>query len=313
VIDHAQSNINALLNDASERWPGRSCAAARSAPVAVCRLTPGLISRVKGVRMDSFCIAGFCDIGSEPAVMYASGYGVIVGTSRRWTGADAGIWRQGDKALAGWAARSGDEPTLSEAETESIGQAYLADLRRLARSGSELGPVRDTMLAAGEKLPDAIESVMRHDMADCVATQTGADVEVLEAFTARLDVAGGTLLDAVVRRAARMALTEAGKSAGNRDLFCLLYRLFFAQTVSQLITAVIAEKIKLAVPGLHMVDAAGTIASWIAKKVFSLLPNPCDIPVDDGGSVKQLADALLHETVDRALGLSAPTSASGGA
>lgn len=235
-----------------------------------------------------------------------------MGTSRRWTGADAGIWRRGDKALAGWVARAGDSPTMSEAETESIGQAYLADLQRLARNGSELGPVRDAMLAAGSRLPDAVETVLQRDAVGGGA-QASVDAEALEAFIGDLDLVGGTLLDSVVRRAARAALAEAGHSAGNRDLFCLLYRQFFAQAVSQLITAVIAEKVKLAVPALHAVDPAGMIADWVAKRVFSLLPNPCDVPVDDGGSLKELAGALVHETVDRALGLSAPAPVSGGA
>lgn len=247
------------------------------------------------------------------ATTNASGYGAVMGTSRRWTGADAGIWREGDKALGGWVARAGAEPTMSKAETESIGQAYLADLQRLARSGSELGPVREAMLAAGRRLPDAIESVLRRDAAYGDGAQARVEVEALEAFIGDLDRGGGTLLDSVVRRAARAALAEAAHSAGNRDLFCLLYRQFFAQAVSQLITAVIAEKIKLTVPALRAVDPAGTIADWVAKRVFSLLPNPCDVPADDGGSLKGLAGALLHETVDRALGLSAPAPASGGA
>lgn len=214
--------------------------------------------------------------------------------------------------MAGWVARSGDEPTISEAETESIGQAYLADLQHLARNGSELGPVRDAMLVAGRRLPEAIETVLQRD-APGGGAQARVDVEALETFISDLNLSGATLLDSVVRRAARAALAEAGHSAGDTDLFCLLYRQFFAQAVSQLITAVTAEKIKLAVPALHAVDPAGTIADWVAKRVFSLLPNPCDVPVDDGGSLKELTGALLHETVDRALGLSAPALASGGA
>jgi hypothetical protein len=203
---------------------------------------------------------------------------------------------------------------MSEAEIESIGLAYLADLHRLARKSSELGPVRDVMLSAGRRLPDAIETVLRRDaVKGGVRAHVDVDVEALDAFIGDLGLAGGTLLDSMARRAARAALAAAGHSAGNRNLFCLLYRQFFAQAVSQLITAVIAEKITLTVPALHVVDPAGAIADWIAKRVFSLLPNPCDVPVDDGGSLKDLAGTLLHETVDRALGLSAPAPASGGA
>jgi hypothetical protein len=129
-------------------------------------------------------------------------------------------------------------------------------------------------------------------------------------FIDDLGIGGGTLLDSVVRRAARETLAAAGDAAGSRDLFCFLYRQFFAQGVAQFITTVIAEKIKLAVPALHVVDPAGQIAGWIVKRVFSLLPNPCDAAVDDGGSLKQLADSLLHETVDRARGMAMPVSGS---
>lgn len=269
------------------------------------------ISRVKGVRVGSLYVTGFCDTdGALPRPMRA-GMGPLWAPQGGGPGQTRGYGAKATKPWPiGW--RAGAEPTISEAETASVGQAYLADLQRLARNGSELGPVRDAMLAAGRRLPDAIETVLQRNAADGDA-QAPVDVEALEAFIGDLDLAGGTLLESVVRRAAHAALTEAGHSAGNRDLFCLLYRQFFAQAVSQLITAVIAEKIKLSVPALHALDLAGTIADWIAKKMFSLLPNPCDVPVDDGGSLKELAGALLHETVDRALGLSAPAPALGGA
>lgn len=154
---------------------------------------------------------------------------------------------------------------------------------------------------------------MRIGAGDPEFGQAPDDVVILESFIAALGVGGGTLLDSVVRRAARETLAAAGQSGESRDLFCLLYRLFFAQTVSQFVTTVIAEKVKLAVPALRLVDPAGVIASWIADRVFSLLPNPCDVAVNDGGSLAQLADSLLHETVDRAVGVTSPVSAAGSA
>ena len=196
---------------------------------------------------------------------------------------------------------------------ESIGGAYLADFQRLARVGAELGLVREVVIAAGARLPAAIEAALGSGIVGGDGLQAAADVEVLETFIGDLDIGGGTLLDSIVRRAAHETLVAAGHGAGSRDLFCLLYRQFFAQAVAQFITTVIAEKIKLAVPALHVVDPAGQIADWIAKKVFSLLPNPCDAAVDGGGSLTQLADSLLHETVDRAFGVATPVAASGGA
>ena len=238
-----------------------------------------------------------------------------MGTSRRWTGADAGIWRRGDEALNRWTSTAGNAPILSKSGTEAIGNAYLGCLQRAARAGKELEPIRDAMITYGARLPAAIERALavsvRAGGTDSNGAHAVTDVAVIEGFLDDLGAGGGTLLDAVVRRAASETLTAAGGAAAGDGVFCLLYRMFFAQVVSQFITTVIAEKVKLAVPVLRAVDPAGEVAAWVAKRVFSLLPNPCDVPVDNGGSLTQLADSLVHETVDRALGDSTAATSGG--
>jgi hypothetical protein len=133
---------------------------------------------------------------------------------------------------------------------------------------------------------------------------------------------GGTFADAAVRKAAAQAAEQllndqairqaidAGADDGlsiPRDLFCAVYRMFFAHAVEQFLTTVIAEGattfLVAHVPVLPAIDPGGQIAEWIAQDLVAMLPTPCKDPAATGPSLADLPHSLLSETVDRALGL----------
>ncbi|QFU88952.1 hypothetical protein YIM_18865 [Amycolatopsis sp. YIM 10] len=131
---------------------------------------------------------------------------------------------------------------------------------------------------------------------------------------------GTTIADAVVRRAATacaeriLASPVAAKVIEREgsgwsfpdDLFCEIYRLFFADFVAEFVRAVIAEKVKLTVPALVLVDPSGQIADWVAEQITAVLPTPCaekDRHLDDPRSISELARDMLPEAVTVALGL----------
>jgi len=257
-----------------------------------------------------------------------------VGTSKRWKGADQrSVWRNGDKALDTWSRRvepDGTGLSMSDKDANEIATAYLADLQRTTARASETNPLRQALLSAGSRLPAAIELISEDLRTLAASPQPDIDAiaSATETFVNALGANSGTLIDAILRRGAAAAVQEAiqtlsadpsdkdsSASAGplGQSLYCQLYRLFFAHAVAQVVTTVIAEKVKLAVPVLYVLDPAGVIASWVAKRLFSLLPNPCQAEVDDGGSLQTVGKERARESVDRALGIDQTVPAAAGA
>jgi hypothetical protein len=262
-----------------------------------------------------------------------------MGTSKRWVGADgAGVWPTGSKALDAWSRTVKpdcidgpmDDCGMSEDDARAIGTAYLDDLRRTVGRDPDADPLREALLSAGSRLPAAIEHVSADVLAIVADVQSGISTDRLAALTdsfiTALHIGPGTLPNAILRRGAAEALRDAlrrmsddqraesgSRESGpfERSLFCLLYRLFFAHAVAQAVTTVIAEKIKLAVPVLYVLDPAGVVATWAAKHLFALLPNPCEAKIDDGGDLKSVGEDLVQESVNRAFSTnpSAPTAA----
>ncbi|HEU5483299.1 MAG TPA: hypothetical protein VFU98_00220, partial [Microlunatus sp.] len=105
----------------------------------------------------------------------------------------------------------------------------------------------------------------------------------------------------------KVAIGKAGSSSGlAMDLFCLVYTFFFADVVSEFAKAVVSEQVKLAMPGLMIIDPGGRIPDWVGEQVAGLIPNPCEqqhAQGEDGGSVSELAASVVWDNVDRALGL----------
>ena len=58
-------------------------------------------------------------------------------------------------------------------------------------------------------------------------------------------------------------------------------------------------------PLLHVIDPAGKIADWVGEQVVARIPDPCaeGETLGDKPSLAELAQGLLAESVDRALGI----------
>src|SRR5262249_35167075 len=89
------------------------------------------------------------------------------------------------------------------------------------------------------------------------------------------------------------------------NLFCMIYRLFFADAVTGFLQSVIAAKITLMVPALPAVDPAGQITDWIAEQITSAVPTPCQERTEhrSGPSLADLGRSLIKDAVKRALGI----------
>ncbi|MHA6627840.1 hypothetical protein ACU61A_20580 [Pseudonocardia sichuanensis] len=123
------------------------------------------------------------------------------------------------------------------------------------------------------------------------------------AFTISVAGSGASVADAVVRRAAARAGQRLLGQCGT-ELFCVVYREFFADLVAGFLQAVIAEQIRLAVPGLDIVDPTGRVAEWIAEHLMALVPDPCAVGVPrPGTSVLDVAEELVPRAVDTVLGI----------
>lgn len=160
-----------------------------------------------------------------------------------------------------------------------------------------------------------------------------ADAFIAE-LTRRVAGDGTTVVDAALRRAiassAGRLLDEypevseaiAGpETTGGRgmagELLCLLYQWFFADLIKEFLQAVIAEKIKLAVPVLELADPEGGIADGVAARILALIPSPCEEAAETSEAAAQavtdepeaelplseVARRLVPGTVGKILGL----------
>jgi hypothetical protein len=189
--------------------------------------------------------------------------------------------------------------------------AAIAALQGACRADPSAFGLQDAACAAGARLTDAMETLgasgpsgllnkdpVHGDLAseeegDRLDWQDPADAFVAE-LTRRVGGEGSTMVDAALRRAiaasAQRLLTTHpeireslsapdGPSQGRGlagDLLCLLYQWFFADLVTEFLRAVIAEKIKLTVPVLDVIDSEGRIADGVAERIIALIPNPCE-------------------------------------
>ena len=187
------------------------------------------------------------------------------------------------------------------------------------------------MNGAGTRLVDEVQR-LRRDGVSALATAKPADrrMAFVTEFVSQVAGHGGTFADAAARKSAvetaerlldddavRQAVesSAAGGLPISDSLFCAVYRLFFADTVKQFLTTVIAEHVNLIlavhVPTLPIIDPQGVIGTWLAQNIVAALPNPCqDSRGESGPTVAELGRFLLKETVDRALGVPANGGAS---
>ncbi|MBA6439497.1 hypothetical protein [Streptomyces sp. GMR22] len=243
-----------------------------------------------------------------------------MGTSSQWPGPGgrtgvAGEWSRASGRVSAW--RPG---TDAEARLDDIAAEHLAVLHRTLREEPTAFGLYETACAAGERLTTAVDAWALSRNGDDFAAR----------FTAAVGGEGGTVADGAVRRAAAASARrlleqypEAGTPGGNGlsgEVFCLLYRGFFADVVAEFLRTAVAEKVKLVVPLLPALDPEDHIADWIAEHVLSLVPDPCgeaaqgagaaekadqvaSVVGDPIGSLRLVGQELVPRAAGRALGL----------
>jgi hypothetical protein len=214
---------------------------------------------------------------------------------------------------------------LSPDEIERVGIRFQEALASaLLQDRSRFGLV-DGLGNAGGRLLDTLEKLDRR-VSDWLEVSKGTTAEdrrneFVMAFVDEVAGAPGLQTDAAIRSAATDAaftilerdarISKAVESGSTYEggltgeLFCEVYRIFFAEAVASFLQSVIAAKITLIAPILPAIDPAGKIASWIARKITSILPTPCEQQgaTDDNESLADLGRSILRETITQALGL----------
>ncbi|MBD0735467.1 hypothetical protein BGM09_02940 [Streptomyces sp. CBMA29] len=230
-----------------------------------------------------------------------------MGTSTRWQGPR---WRGLSTRLARWDTDRSDPGATVDAAIEDLWDACRRDPTAFG--------LRDTARSAGDRLAGAMAVLATEGPAGLIRPdpaepwQDYADAFVT-GLTRQVAGDGTSIADAAVRRAmgasvrrllethpeVRDAVSDpelAGRGWFG-ELLCFLYQWFFADLVTEFLQSVVAEKIKLTLPVLVIVDAEDRIADKIAERIVSLVPNPCEeIAADqDPGAAKAATDALSGE------------------
>jgi hypothetical protein len=216
-----------------------------------------------------------------------------------------------------------------EKAREIAGQ-YLDALADEMRNDPDAFGLHEAIQSAGDRLVATLESLQNR----CAEwfPPPGEDVHdreiaFLEAFVQEVAGEGTLMTDTAIRQAALTcgkALlgaqgpvrdviqdgTVANGSLLTGELFCLIFELFFKDAIARFITTIIAGKVRLALPLLHVIDPAGKIADWVGEQVVARIPDPCEqgATLGDKPSLSEFARGLVAESVDRALGISATDS-----
>lgn len=176
----------------------------------------------------------------------------------------------------------------------------LEQLHRDLGRDSEAYGLRRVATMKGRELVRTVREFERRpvdDLSEADRTHVVADF----AFSAAGP--GGGVVDAVIRRAAARAGSRLLGRHGI-EAFCLVYREFFADVVAGFLHAAIAEQIRLAVPGIDIVDPTGRVVKWIADHLVALVPDPCaEAAARPGTSVLDVAEGLVPRAVETVLGI----------
>jgi hypothetical protein len=212
-----------------------------------------------------------------------------------------------------------------EMTARDVAGKYLDALAGTLRDDPDAFWLREAMLDAGRRLVGLLGS-LRSGSADWLPLAGDDEGDRVAAFLGRFvqDIAGtgGLIADAAIREAAAACGEEILDAPGpvqdavkegkavtgsviSGELFCLVFRLFFKDAITSFITTIIAGKMKLAVPLLHVIDPAGKIADWVGEQVVARIPDPCaeGSTLGEKPSLADLAQSLVTESVDRALGI----------
>jgi len=274
-----------------------------------------------------------------------------MGTSTKYPGPRGGQWKAANQRLGAWvssidrsAARSADgngkvsvsiERLIQESDerAQELADQYRAALTAVVGDDPSAFGLRDRLRAGGDRLVDTLDSLLAGTAGWFSGKEDSAQVReeaFIRGFADQVAGPGGLVADTMVRQAAvacarelldesgplQEAVTEGKPLLGARisgDLFCLVFQLFFRDSVAKFITAIVAGKVRLTLAPLHLIDPAGKIADWVGQQVAAHIPDPCEkgAGLADAPSLADLARALVAESVDRALGI--PVNAPGSA
>jgi len=252
--------------------------------------------------------------------------GVDVGTSTARPQLKGNRWAKAVESYRQW------QDDGNPAGQAAVPAAALRDAlhEQVVEDGDAFGLNR-AMRDAGARLVDEVQRLRRDGVPTLAATEPAHRQTVFVAeVVRRLAGHGGTFADAAVRKSAvelaeRLLadevvrqVVESGAIGGlpiSDSLFCAIYRLFFADTVKQFLTTVVAEHVSLIItthfPVLPMIDPQGVVGKWLAQNIVAVLPDPCrESGSSSGPSTAELGRSLLKETVNRALGIPAEGSGS---
>jgi hypothetical protein len=268
-----------------------------------------------------------------------------MGTSRKYPGPRGGRWTAANNRLGRWVSTL-DQNATAAAGGSVRGRGAAEDLtRETSKAAREIADhyraalaaelsedpaafgLRGTLQMAGVRLVDTLESLRAGDARwlSCEEESPEAREDAfIRGFAGQVAGSGGLVTDAVVRQAAVTCAQELLKVPGPvqeairsgkpiqgtgiaGDLFCLVFQLFFKDALARFIETIVAGKVRLAFPLLHVIDPAGKIADWVGQQVAALIPNPCEQgeTLADKPSLADLANGLITETVDRVLGIPA--------
>lgn len=221
----------------------------------------------------------------------------------------------------------------SNEKAQELAKEYRAALAAVVSQDPSAFGLRDRLLTSGSQLVDTLETI-RVGTADWFPVEAGSPEDrqaaFVRAFAQHVAGSGGLVADAAIRKAAvacaqellnGSAQLQQAIRSGERipragfpgELFCLIFQLFFKKSLAGFIATIVAGKVKLAFPLLHVIDPAGRIADWAGQQVAALIPDPCEegARLAEAPSLGDLARGLVEESADRVLGL--PVGAPGSA
>lgn len=261
-----------------------------------------------------------------------------MGTSSNLPGPRGGAWTVPHRQLTRWLRavecetadqENGDPSSLSpekiNLKTQDIARRYLGSLEQTLRNEPDAFGIREAMIDAGGRMVNTLEA-LRTGRSEWYPLAGGDPADLESSFMQMLvrEVAGtgGLAADIVLRRPAAACADELVSAPGplrdavlggqlvkgpfiSGELFCLVFKMFFKESVASFITTMIAGKIQVAMPLLRVVDPAGQIARWVGEQVVARIPDPCEKGADLGeaASLADLARALVTESVDNVLGI----------
>jgi hypothetical protein len=257
-----------------------------------------------------------------------------VGTSSNLPGPRGGVWTGPNQQLGMWmgdlevAAQGNGDPSSFSAEkiilkTQDIARRYLGSLDQTLGDEPDAFGIREAMIDAGGRLVDTLDAL--HTGHADWSPVAGSDPEdqafsFMKMLVTEVAGRGGLTTDAVIRKAAAICADELLSAPGplqdsilsgqltngsfiSGELFCMVYKLFFKESVAGFITTMIAGKIQVAMPLLHVIDPAGEIAHWAGEQVVGHIPDPCEkgATLGEAASLADLARELVIESVDNVL------------